>query len=153
MQCVCRYLLLQYISIYQFLFNLQKVLFFCLAFLTVEFISDYYDNWLGWTKEIPQKVQWEWLVSSNQRQRHKPWKHGGGTTVAKCIQMTCLCVSTFLSLHPYLFPNPCLHGSFPLLPRSLAASSSLSLSPFSVLVSWSATCHSVTPEGQASVSI
>lgn len=34
-------------------------------------------------------------------------------TVTKCIHVTRPCVSAFLSLCSYLFPNPCLHGSFP----------------------------------------
>lgn len=110
----------------------------------------YYDNSQSekYQKSIPNENE-----RSKQTHRNKPSKTDGGMTVAKSIHMTCPCVSTFLSLCSYLFPNPCLHGSFPLLSVSLAACSSLSLSPFSVLLSWSATCHSVTPRGQASVSI
>lgn len=63
------------------------------------------------------------------------------------------CVSTFLSLCSYLYLNPRLHGPFLLPSLSPAACYSPSLSPFSVPVSRSATCHSVRPRGQASVSI
>lgn len=106
------------------------------------------------------------LVSSNVKwTKDKRWdemtlehnmRKDASMTVAKCVHMTCLCVSTFLSLCSYLFPNPFLHGSFPLLSRSLAACSSLSLSPFlcrHVSIRHLSLCHSVTSSGQASVSI
>lgn len=44
-------------------------------------------------------------------------RHDSHTTGAKCRRKTRLCVSTFLSLHSYLFPNPRLHSRLLLVPR------------------------------------
>lgn len=60
-----------------------------------------------------------------------------GVTVAKCIHMAWLWVSTFLSLHSYLFANPCLHRSVPFLSWSLA--------PRSLLTSLCPSCLDLPP--------
>lgn len=121
--------------------------------ITTQWVQDF--NTAPVNEDLSAQNKAQETKAGQENKRHRSMRHDGDMTASECIHMTRL----------RMFPHSCHSARICFL---IPAYTALSPSPVLVwsclflavfvffpcpLMSWSATCHSVTPRGQASVAI